>query len=355
MKTVSRFEANLLRILHGLLGRAPSEQILPLVLQPMIQPRCLSRNAVLLVQDALAKGCVRWLARAGGWRRSRHPRGDKVAEGRLWERTLPSELGLRFSCHTLTFLLWLTASRPVEGSKAWRAPAQELTAADHLVLFLALQALRATEASKGLIALPAMRANILVRLAFPQDFLRGPALTPADFLPWTSDLAGCMLEGMQDLLSRRWIDLECVKAHICDWEAMQALGQAQEQVLTPLLDALEQTGRCDLARFILEANVALLPADASPRFWINGLSSAGPRLADRAATHRAALSLVRSLERLRIWERRARSVGYFDEGYAVAQLWKSDWERCEGEVLCRRAATLMQQLEPLPATGGVDS
>src|SRR5262249_10928462 len=101
-----------------------------------------------------------------------------------------------------------------------------------------------------------------------------------------------------------------------------------------------------------EANAALLPADAAPSFWIRGLTSAGPRLADRAATHRAALSLVRVLDRLHGWERRARGIGYFDEGYAAAQLWKSDWERCQGNVLCNRAAAIMQQLEPLPATGG---
>jgi hypothetical protein len=355
VKTVTRFEANLLRILHGLLGRAPVEQVLPLVLNPMTQPRCLSRYAVLLVQDALAKGCVQWLARTGGWRRARHPRGDKVSEGRLWERTAPADLALSFSHHTLAFLLWLTASRPVMGTKSWRAPPEELTAADQLFLFLAHQVLRGTEAGEGLRALPAVRGNMLARLAFPQDFLQGPALSVAEFLPWTTGVAACMLEGMQDLLGRCSIELESVKARINDWEAMQALGRAQEQVLTPFLDALEQTSRFDLARFILEANAALLPPDATAQFWTSGLTSAGPRLADRSATYGAALILVRALDRLRDWERRARGVGYFDEGYAIAQLWKTDWERCQGDVLCTRAAAIMRQLEPLLSTGGAQS
>lgn len=354
MNHVSRFEANLLRILHGLLGRAPVEQMLPLVLQPMKQPRCLSRTAVSLIQDALAKGCVQWLARTGGWRRARHPRGDKVIDGRLWERTAPAELALYFSRHTLTFLLWLTASRPVGGTKAWRAPVEEFTAADHLLLFLACQAFRDTEARQGLRELPAIPHNMLLRLVYPQDFLQGPPLSVADFLPWTTGVAGCMLEGMQDLLARHWIELESVKARICDWEAMQALGHAQEGVLTPFLVALEQSGRFDLGRFILAANAALLPPEASPRLWIAGLTTAGPRLADRATTHRAALCLVRSLDRLRSWERQARNVGYFDEGYAVAQLWKNEWERHQGDVLYMRATAIMQQLEPLPATGGAE-
>ena len=43
----------------------------------------------------------------------------------------------------------------------------------------------------------------------------------------------------------------------------------------------------------------------------------------------------------------ARSVGYFDEGYQAAQLWKAEWERYEGEVLCDRATTIVRQLDPL--------
>src|SRR6516162_3110461 len=60
MKTVSRFEANLLRILRSFLQRAPLERALPLVMEPSDRPPCLSRAVVELVQDHLRKGCV-WL------------------------------------------------------------------------------------------------------------------------------------------------------------------------------------------------------------------------------------------------------------------------------------------------------
>src|SRR4051812_38641568 len=72
MKVVSRFEANLLRILHFFLRRLPAEQALPLAAAGLKAPACLGRPAVGLVQDALAKGTVLLLARAGGWRRERH-------------------------------------------------------------------------------------------------------------------------------------------------------------------------------------------------------------------------------------------------------------------------------------------
>lgn len=355
MKHVSRFEANLLRVLHCILGRIPVEQALPIVLHALPRPRCLSREAVALVQDALAKGCVQWLARNGGWRRERHLRGERAVDGRLWDRTPQTDLNLNFSRHSLAFLIWLTAARPGGAKSAWRASGDRLTMADRLLVFLAYKALRGTEAGAGLRALPAVHNHVPCRLAFPQDFVDGPALTVADFLPSTKGLGASFLEVLQHPLARGWVQLEAAKARITDWETMQALGHAQEQVLLPYLDALAQAARFDLARFVLEALVKLLPATAAPRFWVGGLVNAGPRLADRTGTHQAALAFVRQMERLKEWERQARGVGYLDAGYAASQLWKQDWERCQGDVLHARAQALTRQLDPLHSLGGAES
>jgi hypothetical protein len=157
---------------------------------------------------------------------------------------------------------------------------------------------------------------------------------------------------MQVPLARCWIALEALKQRITDWETMQQLGRAQEQAIQPFLAAMEEAGRYDLARFVLEAMAALLPDKIGPRFWVGGLRGAGPRLADRTATHRAALAFVRQTDRLRQWERRARGIGYLDEGYAASQLWKRDWERCQGDVLHARAQALQRALDPLTSPGG---
>src|SRR5271165_6046190 len=66
MQTVSRFEANLLRLLYYFLRREPIERALPLVENRCLAPACLSKTTVRLVQDALAKGCTFELARRGG-------------------------------------------------------------------------------------------------------------------------------------------------------------------------------------------------------------------------------------------------------------------------------------------------
>ena len=72
MQTVTRFEANLLRLLYYFLGREPAESALALVENRCTPPPCLGRPAVRLVKEALAKGCTFLLARRGGWRVERH-------------------------------------------------------------------------------------------------------------------------------------------------------------------------------------------------------------------------------------------------------------------------------------------
>ena len=57
-------------------------------------------------------------------------------------------------------------------------------------------------------------------------------------------------------------------------------------------------------------------------------------MGQRAAVSAAAFAFLRIYERLEQWEQQARSVGYFDEGYAASQLWKADWERFGGAAAC---------------------
>src|SRR5438094_9826704 len=120
-KSVSRFEANLLRILRFFLKQVPAEQALRLVLDRLDRPRCLSAVAVELVQDSLAKGCVLYLVRAGGWKRDRFLRSSEPKFGRLWDRSLVEALALEFSGFTLDFLMWITAHKPREERPVWSA------------------------------------------------------------------------------------------------------------------------------------------------------------------------------------------------------------------------------------------
>ncbi len=346
MQSVSRFEANLLRLLWYFLRREPPERALPLLENRCAAPPCLRRNAVHLIQDALTKGCVFLLARCGGWRRERFLRGQRVVEGRLWERTRPVELGLTFSAHTLRFLIWITAHRPCDTAHDWCVPENELTLGDRLLFYFAHEGLR--NVAEGLGA-PALRTqepfvrHALCWLAFPEDYTAAQTGARPNFAPWTTGAGACMLEALQPDLARRWIEVESHKERLADPQGMRALGLAQERVLTAFLDAVEQAGRMDLARFLLQAAAVLLGSHAHAGMWTAQLNLTGQRLADRGATYQAATIFLRMLDRLQTWERRARGIGYFDEGYVASQLWKEDWEQVQGDHLIDRARAIVQQ------------
>jgi hypothetical protein len=360
MKVVSRFESRLLRILHCFLRRLPLDQVRSEVETAWdgARPPCLSRPAVELVKQALARGCTAILAGAGvgrregavrgdGWRRERFLRGERPALGRLWERTPPDQLGLRFSRHALGFLMWITAVKPVEPRTAWQVPEAELTVGDLFLLFLAFETLRPVPAGAALRSRAPFLRHGLCRLAFPEDFAGNEQNPAPDLAPWTTGPGACILEALQRGLARRWVEAERSKETVTDWQQMRGLGRSQEQALTGFLDAVTAAGRPDLARFLLQAAAETIGAGQTAETLVGGLRNAGQRLADRMETNQAALALVRQLDRLRGWERAARRVGYFDEGYARSQFWLAEWERWQGDLLHGRAQALIQRLDPL--------
>jgi FtsH ternary system domain X6 len=342
MRSVSRFEANLLGLLQCLLQRAPRERALQWIGQ-LRPPPCLSRAAIELIQDHLSKGCVGLLARTG-WRRERHLRDGQIREGRLWERTPPEDLALTFSRHSVEFLLWLAAD-PADPKARWKPAPQALASGDRLFLYWALVTLRDTEAIKKLRQHECLTRDGLCRLAFPEEFAHVQGLP--DWSPWTTGVGSHILEALQLPLSERWLQLESDKEQIGEWRRMSELGRSQERVLRGFGEALTAAGRRDLGRFLLRA-LSLLLRDKPPvGRWIGSLDVRTLRLADRLDTYRAALALVKHSEALQQWERQARLVSYFDDDYAASQLWKSDWEHFAGEEMCEHARRILGEVEPL--------
>lgn len=347
---VPRFEYNLLRLLRFLLGHMPAEQAAVLVSARLPAPPCLSRTCVRLAQDTLAKGLVLHLVQSGGWRDDRHLRGGRPVGGRVWERLSLDVRRLDFSEHPLRFLIWLAAERVVDTKEPWDAPLNELTPGDELFFATAFDALgQIPEAAPVVAAKTAFRRNPLCWLYAPSAFA-GDEPVPPDFTPSMSGTRAAILECLQHALVRRWLHSERTKGQIGDWKTMRQQGRAEFSALSAFLSAAHAAGRPDLARFVLRAASALLlaPGELTPAFWTGGLQGHGPqRLADRLDTQRAALALPRLFDVLQGWDRKARVVGYFDEGYAASQLWKADWEAVRGDDAAVRARQVLDRLEPL--------
>lgn len=349
MKTVSRFEANLLRLLHGFLQQTPLQQASPLLDADLERPPCLSRDAVALVIDTLGKGTVLLLARRGGWRHERHLRGGQVIEGRLWERTPPTQLGLTFSRNTLDFLMWLTAKKSKNESAKW-SNVTDVTDGDEVFLHLSYEGLRGSEIGPRLLRSSPFDRLALTWLHYPDDHGRAGIENEPDFRPWVEGCRTAVLEALQPVLMDRWIQMENEKGSITGWQQMRNVGQAQETALDAFLTVIEDAGRLDLARFLLWALRRVVTVNATAELWTRSLREAAPRLADRAETYRGALAFLRQLPRLQQWERRARTVGYFDEGYHASQLWLRDWEQVEGDLLTERAQAIVHDLDPMRQT-----
>jgi len=354
MQNVSRFEANLLRLLYYFLRREPIERALPLIEARSEAPPCLSKGAVRLVQDALAKGCTFLLAQRGGWRDERHLRKLKKLEpvsGRLWHRTPPEDLGLRFSPHSMRFLIWITSARPGDKQPTWQPDHDQLTQGDLMLLFFAHEGLRDTVEGLGA---PTLRKRApfmhhgLCWLGYPEDFTQVPADAAGPrFGPWIDGVGACILEALQTDLEARWIHVESSKERIEQPTLMRELGTAQDRALEGFLTAIEKNNRRDLARFLIRAAYHLLGPNAHAGMWTGALQMGGQRLADRTATYQAATVLLRHLERLAAWTNWARAVWRFDDEYPAAQLWLSDWERYEGDSLVFRAQTIIRALDPM--------
>ena len=349
--SVSRFEYTLLRILRFVFGAMPAEQARQLVdTEYTPAPPCLTRACVNLAQETLSKGTILYLVRAGGWRRDRFLRAGEPRRGRVWERTPLDGRALEFGPHPLEFLMWLTAEKPTATKRQWDVPPSELTPADELFFALALDALAPFE---GVAAILVKRAFVLRNpfcwLLSPALFWEtGPEHAP-DFAPCFAGLRAVMTECLQRRLGERWARTERSKGQIADWRKMRGVGTAERATLTGYLSAAEKAERPDLARFVLHAaEQTLRRAELTPAFWTGGLQSGPPqRLADKIETQRLALTLPAQLATLSRWDRKAQSVGYFDEGYAASQLWKADWDAAGGANLARRAGDLMASLDPL--------
>ena len=353
-RQVSKFEFNLLRILRFILGHFPSDQGLQLVRASLPRPECLSGTAVELVKDSLAKACVLFLVRAGGWRNDRFLRDQKPVGGRVWDRVPLDERSLVFSRHVVDFLLWATAEKVHETKTPWDAPPSQLTPADELFFWLAFDACRADpEVATVLRNKKAFRLNPLCWISFPGDMTDADEPTLPDFTPLFGGLRAVILECLQTHLAGRWTRSERAKGQIGDWKKMRQQGRAEFAALRAFLSAAGTANRTDLGRFVLATNAALFKADLLPVFWTGGLQGSGPpRLADRLDTQRAALAVPRQMDVLEEWQVRARSVGYFDEEYQASQMWKQDWEKADGDRVAARARAAVDMLEPLRGPGG---
>ncbi len=345
VRSVSRFEANLLLILYAIIRERPVGQAMLKIVQSSPKPECLSRDTIELIEQALAKSVSLWLTKSGGWRADRFLHNDAPVVGRLWQRIPASSLGLVFSAESLNFLVWLTACEPLQNDAEWKAKkSTDLTIGDQVLFFRALDVLRNTPVGAKWFTQAQFARNALVSLHFPDCVTHENGLKQLNFGTWMQGTGAHVLECLQTSLATRWVQIERAKSQIQDPVRMMQLGRVQQWVLDSFANAVEASGRRDLCRFLLIALSELATEDADPRNWTRNMNVGGMRLADRTIAYSGASALLGFGKRLRTYFQNCASIGYFDDGYAAAQLWLADWERYHGEEVTARAAELTRRL-----------
>jgi hypothetical protein len=341
MKSVNRFESNLIKILYAVMGKISMANALPLISRAFrgSPPRCLSRDAIDLIEQAIRKGCINKLVNWGGWQTESFLRNSGIAKGRLWERTNPEQLGLTFSEHTLDLLIWLTNANPTGARAKWKPPKKaRLKVGDQFFFFLLLGSIQHTEQGQRLAEHPSFSKNGLIRLYYPQLYLDRKFPDPK-FQPWVTGVGAAILEALQGPLASQWLNMERKKSTITRLDVMQRLGDEQTAVLNGLITAANNAKRHDLFRFLLQLLSGLLSEGSKSSDWTEHLNFEGVRMADRESSTQAALAVLHAVRSLSEQNQRFATVNFIDEDYQASQLWKQNWELLEGDRLiglCRK-------------------
>jgi len=276
-----------------------------------------------LLEDTLRQ-VWRALAQRGGTRPRVSIAGDgTTARGRLWERH--AVVPLEFTSATVALLRWLVSqSFAAAPSTIADLPAMPLAIGDQVMIYLALDAARATPAARVIAAQALVAAAPLAWLGFAPLLAAQKRPPPESFATLVTGAGAIVVEALADELAARWYAGELTKRQVEDPAELVALGGRQDLVLGRFMAACDGARRRDLARWVLDAAAPLFARNLSPH--VVALDPRRP-LSERAQARVAAGALMRAIERWNAWDQLHRGVRYFDDDYQAAQLLLQHFER----------------------------
>ncbi|MEZ6140642.1 MAG: hypothetical protein R3B84_08730 [Zavarzinella sp.] len=346
---VTRFEANVLRIIRFCVQQLPTAIGVQLLNGSHPHQECMSKAAIALVKDHLCKGVVLNLTRSGAWIRDRFWHGQKAVFGRLWERRKIEEIKLSFTEDSLEFLFWLNTNSLRAQTTSWYSEHFPQSNGDYLLVFLAYRAIRADHELRQVCSqLKLFQEHALVRLFYPTDFARIKAPPAPDYSLLFQPHLIFLLEVYQSELSQQWLKMEHQKSKTTDWEQYLRDSEIQQTTLGEFLAQVERTNRKDLCRFFSSMLSTIFGnGEMSLNFWTGNLQAGGPtRIADRLQTMRAGLGTISQVQQLQKWYFHARDTSFMDEDYEISRLWLNEWERFQLGTIAKTVQRLRQEMEP---------
>ena len=343
VKAVTKFEDRMLRILGGVFGHGSVSTVLSLIKSSPASPAYyLTAEASAKLKDILSKGSTQFLAEQG-WYKTSSLQDDEPIHGRLWERHAPSSMRLNFGIRSFNLLANL-AQR--DENDAWPSLGRAKSRSGDIFLhYLIVRFLIRTGEHTKLLATSRHSKNPLLAMSFPN--LLSNEDIKLDFQPLLTSKLSWLVECLQGDIAEHWIHLEREKKRISSIKQIAKTGRQQLAVLTAFDEAVTATNRPDLWQFLFTVVRTLLTEFPDPRAWNQRFAGSSGRMAAREEAYRGALVVLHQFLQLRKYQQRFLSVGYFDEEYKLAQLWKENWEAQQAEELCGQVESLITAVDPM--------
>lgn len=362
---VSTYEASLLGVARALTTPDAYPTIEPILLGAA-DPEPIGPTAMRLLEDTLAKGVVKMLARLGGAEPRIRPDTGTLVRKRVFEARAP--LKLAFGPFTFELVRWLATAPLTFGDRLARVPFQEeaTTLGDRLIAYLALRLVEG-ERVEGFVAMQLGLRCDLTWLGYARTLgvcsvlggSKKPAVVPSfDALLATED-GRTVLECLSaDLARRVRSDALWNEDVVATADDAMLLATTERAVLAAFTERAIATDRAYLATFLVDAGARLLPRDVRsttiaarvvPRVGEGGTLRARTESRKRSGALFHALGLLaQKREELAL-------LRFFEDGYDVAQATLQSWEPLGREGFQRAdavVAALSALEEPTAANAG---
>jgi hypothetical protein len=352
-------EHDLLSIARALVGALPAASVRSLLVRSVAPPDVLTPEALVVLEQTLARGGVYSLmARGGAWRvkslreGTGRDAGQGVIEGRLWERHRAPEL--RYGPFSFALCRWLLRAPLGEPETPGLGPEPVRYWGDQFLGYLASDLL----AQVGMLEAVTRIADRVPLAALAFSDVLGDGVE--DLLPRIDSLltadGAILLEALAPGIAQNFVRAERRIWAMGDPERIVIAGERTKAILEQFVAAAEQRGRLDLLTPLVAAGMMLFPTGVSASVLVTARTSrvaAVGSLALRQRAWQAGGAIILVLSRLADIHDGLRHVGFIDDGYEAAQAVLASWESfgtCGFSRVREVASELGRLAQPSPST-----
>lgn len=349
---MSYAEEDLLAIARALMSPAP-DAFVDASLAAGVEVNTISRGAMDVLEDTLAKGAVRMLARLGGAKSTVRADTGSITPQRVTDVRKPP--AIHFSRYSFELIRWLTRT-PLGAPAAVPFTKVPETNGDQLVAYCTLRLVAGRRFESTVSANPGL-AGPLAALGFARALGRyGQDAVMPDFHTYLAAPENrIIVECLAGDLARLWLGSVSWRPNdLLELEVATRIGLRERATIDAFVDACAKIERWDLISFLVDAAFRAMPPSARPETIAQRATApvrSGGTLRARTEARQRSGALFHSIARIgRKYEELA-LVRFIDDGYDVAQALLTAWSQLGREGFARAAAVSSELTSLTPFVG----